>query len=147
MEPHGTARGSALPYYLEYQLRDGGEVGLTLRLGASQPLDNPWHMFVVEAIRSQCHNGVEMSRSVNKASVVSFAMIRRVALVRTGISEELSVTFVRVTRIGELGTTLAVTSNRRTLRPWMLPRVVIVRTDVSEDVSVSFIRVTRIGEL
>jgi hypothetical protein len=41
-------------------------------------------------------------------------MLRRVALVRTGISEELSASFVRVTRIGELGTTLAVTSNRRT---------------------------------
>jgi hypothetical protein len=43
-------------------------------------------------------------------------MLRRVALVRTGVSEELSVSFTRVTRIGELGTTLAVTSNRRTLR-------------------------------
>jgi hypothetical protein len=41
-------------------------------------------------------------------------MLRRVAL-RTGVSEELSASFVRVTRIGELGTTLAVTSNRRTL--------------------------------
>jgi hypothetical protein len=30
--------------------------------------------------------------------------------------EELSASFIRVTRIGELGTTLAVTSNRRTLR-------------------------------
>jgi hypothetical protein len=39
-----------------------------------------------------------------------------VALVRTDISEELSASFIRVTRIGELGTTLAVTSNRRTLR-------------------------------
>jgi hypothetical protein len=33
-------------------------------------------------------------------------MLRRVALVRTDVSEELSVSFVRVT-IGELGTTLA----------------------------------------
>jgi hypothetical protein len=39
-----------------------------------------------------------------------------VALVRTDISEELSASVIRVTRIGELGTTLAVTSNRRTLR-------------------------------
>jgi hypothetical protein len=44
------------------------------------------------------------------------AMLRRVALVRTDVSEELSASFIRVTRIGELGTTLAVTSNRRTLR-------------------------------
>jgi hypothetical protein len=35
-----------------------------------------------------------------------------VALVRTDVSEELSAYFIRVTRIGELGTTLAVTSNR-----------------------------------
>jgi hypothetical protein len=42
-------------------------------------------------------------------------MLRRVALVRTDISEELSASFIRVTRIGELGT-LAVNSNRRTLR-------------------------------
>jgi hypothetical protein len=43
-------------------------------------------------------------------------MLRCVALVRTDVSEELSASFNRVTRIGELGTTLAVTSNRRTLR-------------------------------
>jgi hypothetical protein len=41
-------------------------------------------------------------------------MLRHVALVRTDISEVLSTTFIRVTRIGELGITLAVTSNRRT---------------------------------
>jgi hypothetical protein len=43
-------------------------------------------------------------------------MLRRVALVRTYVSEELSSSFIKVTRIGELGTTLAVISNRRTLR-------------------------------
>jgi hypothetical protein len=42
-------------------------------------------------------------------------MLSRVALVRTDVSEELSASFIRVTRIGELGTTLALTSNRRTL--------------------------------
>jgi hypothetical protein len=36
-------------------------------------------------------------------------MFRRVALVRTDVSEELSASFIRVTRIGELGTTLAAT--------------------------------------
>jgi hypothetical protein len=36
-------------------------------------------------------------------------MLRRVALVKTDVSEELSASFIRVTRIGELGTTLAVT--------------------------------------
>jgi hypothetical protein len=48
--------------------------------------------------------------------MVSSGMLRRVALVRTDDSEELSAYFIRVTRIGEIGTTLAVTSNQRTLR-------------------------------
>jgi hypothetical protein len=39
---------------------------------------------------------------------VSSGMLRRVALVRTDVSEELSASFIRVTRIGELGTMLAV---------------------------------------
>jgi hypothetical protein len=39
-----------------------------------------------------------------------------VAFVRTDVSEEHSASFIRVTKSGELGTTLAVTSNRRTLR-------------------------------
>jgi hypothetical protein len=43
-------------------------------------------------------------------------MLRLVALVRTDVSEERSASIKRVTKIGELGTTLAVTSNRRTLR-------------------------------
>jgi hypothetical protein len=46
----------------------------------------------------------------------SSGMLRRVALVRTDVSEELSASFIRVTRICELGTTLAVTNNRCTLR-------------------------------
>jgi hypothetical protein len=38
-----------------------------------------------------------------------------VALVRTDVSEEPGASFIRVTKIGELGTTQAATSNRRTL--------------------------------
>jgi hypothetical protein len=41
-------------------------------------------------------------------------MLRRVALVINDVSEELSTSFIRVTRIGELGITLALTGNRRT---------------------------------
>jgi hypothetical protein len=37
-------------------------------------------------------------------------MLRRAALLRTDVSEQLSASFIRVTRIGELGTTLAATS-------------------------------------
>jgi hypothetical protein len=42
--------------------------------------------------------------------------LHRVALVRIDVSEERSASIIKVTRIGELGTTLTVTSNRSTLR-------------------------------
>jgi hypothetical protein len=45
--------------------------------------------------------------------MASSGMLRHV-LVRTDVSKELGASFIRVTRIGELGTILAVTSNRRT---------------------------------
>jgi hypothetical protein len=61
--------------------------------------------------------------------MVSSRMLRRVVLVRTGVSEELSASFIRVTRIGELGTTLAVTSNRlvciRSLRRFLITASVV----------------------
>jgi hypothetical protein len=43
-------------------------------------------------------------------------MLLRVALVRTEVPVESSAPTIRVTRIGEVGTTLAVNSNRVTLR-------------------------------
>jgi hypothetical protein len=42
--------------------------------------------------------------------MASYGMSRRMNLVRTDVSEELSASFIRVTRIGEVGTTLAVAS-------------------------------------
>jgi hypothetical protein len=48
--------------------------------------------------------------------MVSSGLLRRVALVRTDVSEELGASFIRVIKIGELGTTQAATSNRRKLR-------------------------------
>jgi hypothetical protein len=48
--------------------------------------------------------------------MASSRMLRLLALVRTDVSEELSASIISVTRIGELRTTLAVTSYRRTLR-------------------------------
>jgi hypothetical protein len=43
-------------------------------------------------------------------------MLHRVGLVRTDVSEECVASIFRVARIGKLGTMLAVTSNRSTLR-------------------------------
>jgi hypothetical protein len=57
--------------------------------------------------------------------MVSSGMLSRVDLVRTDVSEELSASFIRVTRIGELGTTLAVTSNRRTLHQLLVTASVV----------------------
>jgi hypothetical protein len=45
--------------------------------------------------------------------MASSEMLRHVALVRTDVSVELSASFIRVARIGELGITLSVTSNRK----------------------------------
>jgi hypothetical protein len=43
-------------------------------------------------------------------------MLRRVALVSTDVSEEYIAFIIEVTRIGELGITLPVTSNRNTIQ-------------------------------
>jgi hypothetical protein len=47
--------------------------------------------------------------------MASSGILPRVVLLRTDVSEECIATIIRVTRIGELRT-LAITSNRRTLR-------------------------------
>jgi hypothetical protein len=46
----------------------------------------------------------------------STGMLRREVRGRTDVSEEHSTPIIRATRIGEVETTLAVTSNRRALR-------------------------------
>jgi hypothetical protein len=59
--------------------------------------------------------------------------VTRVTLVRTDVSEKLSASFIRVTRIVELGT-LAVISNRRTLRrntKYLL--TIPIRRNITED--------------
>jgi hypothetical protein len=54
-------------------------------------------------------------------------MLRHVALVRTDVSEELSASIIRATRIGELGTTLHITSNQCTLRRSSSETLVLTR--------------------
>jgi hypothetical protein len=64
-------------------------------------------------------------------------MLRHVVLVRTDVSEELRASFIRVTRIGELETTLAVTSNRHTVTASVVPSSLILVTLMKEALSSS----------
>jgi hypothetical protein len=60
------------------------------------------------------HSGTEAKMSARR--MVSSWILRRVALVTTDVSEELSASIIRMTRVSGLETTLVLTSNRRTLR-------------------------------
>jgi hypothetical protein len=51
-------------------------------------------------------------------------MLRRVVLVRTDVSEELTTPFIRVTRLGELGTAVALFLAHVFLSPWWRRRYV-----------------------
>jgi flavin-dependent dehydrogenase len=53
-------------------------------------------------------------------------MLGRVALVRIDVSEECIASIIRIARIGELGTTLAVTSNQHAAKKYMVSRSVLV---------------------
>jgi hypothetical protein len=68
--------------------------------------------------------------------MASSGMLRRVALVRTDVSEEFNASIIRVTRIGELRTTLAVATNpdeggAKLLRNSVLTRA--TRRNIPED--------------
>jgi DNA-binding TFAR19-related protein (PDSD5 family) len=52
-------------------------------------------------------------------------MLRRVALVRTDVSEELSASIISMARIGELGTTLAVSNNQLSILSISLQHVTV----------------------
>jgi hypothetical protein len=69
--------------------------------------------------------------------MVPSGMLRRVALVRTDVSEELSASFISVTRIGELGAMLAVTSNLRTQRAYICPSLIMDETGTQENTQFS----------
>jgi hypothetical protein len=59
-------------------------------------------------------------------------MLHQVALVRTDVAEERIASIIRVTKIGELGTTLAVTSKLILLRAANFPSSPILATLVME---------------
>jgi hypothetical protein len=57
-------------------------------------------------------------------------MLRRATFVSTDVSEEHIASIIRVTRSGQLGTTLAVTSNRRTMRRNTTADNVVLRSPI-----------------
>jgi hypothetical protein len=73
--------------------------------------------------------------------MVSSEMLRRVALVSTHVPEELSASVIRVTRNGELGTTLAVISNRRMHAPFL---VTLMKEALSSSETSVLTRATRL---
>jgi hypothetical protein len=82
--------------------------------------------------------------------MVSSGMLRCLALVRIDVSEELSASFIRVTKIGELEqhyVRFEVFTRWlwRMVSSAMLSRVALVRTDVSEELRASIIRVKGTG--
>jgi hypothetical protein len=88
-----------------------------------QVCPNVWRLVAVSVCQEEQHSTLLcwlhpllVVYKQNSRRMVSPGMLHRVALVRTDVSEKLSASFIRVTRTGELGTTLAVTSNQRTLR-------------------------------
>jgi hypothetical protein len=56
---------------------------------------------------------LELESNNSTPRMGSSGMLRRVALVGTDVSEELSTSFIKETRIGELRRMLALTSNRK----------------------------------
>jgi hypothetical protein len=68
--------------------------------------------------------------------MVSSGMLRRAALVITDVSEELTASFIGVTRIGELGTTLAVTSEpTHAAKKYQVRRLLVTASVVSSSPS------------
>jgi hypothetical protein len=66
--------------------------------------------------------------------MASSGMVRRVAIGRTDVSEERIASIIRITQIRELGTTLAATSNRSTLRRFEIFTAVTMKNDFFWDI-------------
>jgi hypothetical protein len=73
--------------------------------------------------------------------MASSGMLSRVVFIRTDVLEERSVSNIRVTRISELGTTLAITSNRR-----ILPRSMLLLLVTANVIPSSLILITLMME-
>jgi hypothetical protein len=58
-------------------------------------------LFEISFLRTTSENASDIWH-IMELTMASSGMLRRVALVRTDVSEELSASFIRVTRIGEL---------------------------------------------
>jgi hypothetical protein len=68
--------------------------------------------------------------------MLSSWMLHGVALLRTDVSEDLIAFIFRVEKIGQLGTTLAVTSNRSTLRSSQILVTLMMEAIPSSETSV-----------
>jgi hypothetical protein len=62
--------------------------------------------------------------------MVTSGLLRRVALVRTNVSEEPGASFISATRIGELGTTLAVIVFLRSVRQLLVTSSVVASSAI-----------------
>jgi hypothetical protein len=69
---------------------------------------NVSHMLTIASVIAQTREYTRGKICLTRR-MVSSGMLRRVALIKTDVSEEPRPSFIRVTRIGELGTTLAAT--------------------------------------
>jgi hypothetical protein len=95
--------------------------------------------FLTSNTSTSLQTKLERKRSIWCWRMPSSGMLRRATLVRTNVSEERIVYIIRETRIGELGTTLALTSNRSTLRRYTIIYCHVLRVGSVTDNS------TRIG--
>jgi hypothetical protein len=76
--------------------------------------------FLELTVRVQLNSLLYFSWNFIRRRMPSSGMLCRVALVRADVSEERSASIIWVTRIGELETTLTITSTHRTLRKYTM---------------------------